>query len=74
MAYSMELPGRVALVTGASVGLGAQFAKTLSRAVGINHHDHQWDTPPGTQLEMLFNGAVRAADDGFGISPRKNDP
>ncbi len=32
MAYSLDLSGRVALVTGASGGLGAQFAKTLSRA------------------------------------------
>jgi len=32
MAYSIDLSGRVALVTGASGGLGAQFAKTLSRA------------------------------------------
>jgi NAD(P)-dependent dehydrogenase (short-subunit alcohol dehydrogenase family) len=32
MAYSLDLSGRVALVTGASSGLGAQFAKTLSRA------------------------------------------
>ena len=32
MAYSMDLSGRVALVTGASGGLGAQFAKTLSKA------------------------------------------
>ena len=32
MAYSMDLSGRVALVTGASRGLGAQFARTLSRA------------------------------------------
>ncbi|WP_310625553.1 SDR family oxidoreductase [Limnohabitans sp.] len=32
MAYSMNLSGRVALVTGASSGLGAQFARTLSRA------------------------------------------
>jgi NAD(P)-dependent dehydrogenase (short-subunit alcohol dehydrogenase family) len=32
MAYSIDLAGRVALVTGASGGLGAQFAKTLSRA------------------------------------------
>ena len=30
MAYSLDLSGRVALVTGASGGLGAQFAKTLS--------------------------------------------
>ncbi len=32
MAYSMDLSGRVAFVTGASSGLGAQFALTLSRA------------------------------------------
>ena len=32
MAYSIDLAGRVAFVTGASSGLGAQFAKTLARA------------------------------------------
>jgi NAD(P)-dependent dehydrogenase (short-subunit alcohol dehydrogenase family) len=32
MAYSLDLSGRVALVTGASSGLGKQFAKTLSHA------------------------------------------
>ena len=32
MAYSSDLSGRVAFVTGASSGLGAQFAKTLARA------------------------------------------
>lgn len=32
MAYSMDLSGRVALVTGASSGLGAQFARTLASA------------------------------------------
>ena len=32
MAYSIDLSGRVAFVTGASSGLGAQFAKTLSAA------------------------------------------
>ncbi|MFO1243993.1 MAG: SDR family oxidoreductase [Ramlibacter sp.] len=32
MAYSIDLSGRVAFITGASGGLGAQFAKTLSRA------------------------------------------
>lgn len=32
MSYQIDLSGRVALVTGASSGLGAQFAKTLSRA------------------------------------------
>ena len=32
MAYSLDLSGRVALVTGASGGLGAQFAKTLAKA------------------------------------------
>ena len=32
MSYSLDLSGRVALITGASGGLGEQFAKTLSRA------------------------------------------
>ncbi len=32
MAYSIDLSGRVALVTGASSGLGAQAARTLARA------------------------------------------
>ena len=32
MAYNLDLSGRVALVTGASSGLGAQFARTLARA------------------------------------------
>jgi NAD(P)-dependent dehydrogenase (short-subunit alcohol dehydrogenase family) len=32
MAYSIDLSGRVAFVTGASSGLGAQFAKTLAAA------------------------------------------
>ena len=32
MAYQIDLAGRVALVTGASSGLGAQFARALARA------------------------------------------
>jgi len=32
MSYSIDLAGRVALVTGASSGLGAQFARTLAKA------------------------------------------
>jgi NAD(P)-dependent dehydrogenase (short-subunit alcohol dehydrogenase family) len=32
MAYSIDLSGRVALITGASGGLGAQFARTLAGA------------------------------------------
>jgi hypothetical protein len=32
MSYSIDLSGRVALVTGASGGLGAQFARTLAKA------------------------------------------
>ncbi len=32
MTYSIDLSGRVALVTGASSGLGAQFARSLARA------------------------------------------
>ena len=32
MSYSIDLDKRIAMVTGASSGLGAQFARTLSRA------------------------------------------
>ena len=32
MSYSIDLAGRVAFITGASGGLGAQFARTLARA------------------------------------------
>ena len=32
MSYTIDLSGRVALVTGASSGLGSQFARTLARA------------------------------------------
>ena len=32
MAYTIDLSGRVAFVTGASSGMGAQFARTLARA------------------------------------------
>jgi NAD(P)-dependent dehydrogenase (short-subunit alcohol dehydrogenase family) len=35
MAYSIDLSGRVAFITGASSGLGAQFAKTLARAGAV---------------------------------------
>ncbi len=35
MAYQIDLSGRVALVTGASSGLGAQFARTLARAGAV---------------------------------------
>jgi len=32
MAYSIDFSGRIAFITGASGGLGAQFARTLSAA------------------------------------------
>jgi hypothetical protein len=32
MSYTIDLSGRVALVTGASSGLGAQFARVLARS------------------------------------------
>lgn len=32
MSYTIDLSGRVALITGASSGLGTQFAHTLSKA------------------------------------------
>ena len=33
MAYEIDLSGRVAFVTGASSGLGAQFARVLAASV-----------------------------------------
>jgi len=35
MAYTLDLSGRVALITGASGGLGEQFAKTLAQAAHV---------------------------------------
>ena len=45
MAYSIDLSGRVAFVTGASSGLGAQFARTAPVPVPTPVPTlSQWDT------------------------------
>ena len=58
MAYNLYLSDRVGLVTGASGGLGAQFAKTLSRAGAV--------VILASPQSYFVNGVVIAADDGFG--------
>ncbi len=58
MAYCLDPYGRVALVTGASGGLGAQFAKTLFRSGAA--------VVLSSPQSHFVNGAVIAADDAFG--------
>ena len=53
MAYSMDLAGRVALVTGASSGLGAQFARTLAKAgAGVVLASRRGDKLPELLVEI----------------------
>ena len=57
MAYSMDLSGRVALVTGASSGLGAQFARTLSHAgARVVLASRRVDKLQALQAELLAEG------------------
>jgi NAD(P)-dependent dehydrogenase (short-subunit alcohol dehydrogenase family) len=57
MAYSIDLSGRIALVTGASGGLGAQFARTLASAgAGV--------VLAGRRMERLKDLRARIEGDG----------
>ena len=57
MTYSIDLSGRVALVTGASSGLGAQFARSLARA--------------GAEVSVIARGPHLAAIQANGLKLRK---
>jgi NAD(P)-dependent dehydrogenase (short-subunit alcohol dehydrogenase family) len=57
MAYEIDLSGRVALVTGASSGLGAQFARTLARAgAGVVLAARRLDKLRGLHAEIEAEG------------------
>jgi len=57
MAYEIDLSGRVALVTGASSGLGAQFARTLARAgAGVVLAARRLDKLQGLHAEIEAEG------------------
>jgi NAD(P)-dependent dehydrogenase (short-subunit alcohol dehydrogenase family) len=57
MAYEIDLSGRVAFVTGASSGLGAQFAKTLARAgAGVVMAARRIDRLKGLRAEIEAEG------------------
>ena len=60
MAYSMDLSGRVAFVTGASSGLGAQFARTLAAAgAGVVLASRRMDKLKDLRARIQGDGAMR---------------
>jgi NAD(P)-dependent dehydrogenase (short-subunit alcohol dehydrogenase family) len=59
MAYQIDLSGRVAFVTGASSGLGAQFAKTLAAAgAGVVLAARRVDRLKALRAEIEAEGGV----------------
>ena len=59
MAYTIDLSGRVAFVTGASSGLGAQFAKTLAAAgAGVVLAARRMDRLKSLRAEIESEGGV----------------
>ena len=59
MAYTIDLSGRVAFVTGASSGLGAQFAKTLAAAgAGVVLAARRMDRLKALRAEIESEGGV----------------
>jgi len=59
MAYTIDLSGRVAFVTGASSGLGAQFAKTLAAAgAGVVLAARRVDRLKALRAEIEAEGGV----------------
>ena len=57
MSYEIDLSGRVALVTGASSGLGAQFARTLAHAgAGVVLASRRVDKLKALRAEIEANG------------------
>ncbi len=59
MAYTIDLSGRVAFVTGASSGLGAQFAKTLAAAgAGVVLAARRLDRLKSLRAEIESEGGV----------------
>ena len=69
MAYSIDLSGRVAFVTGASGGLGAQFAWTLSRAGAAVVHDRAAAREDGREIHCPHYHDVSDVGDAAEISP-----
>ena len=69
MSYNIDLSGRVALVTGASSGLGAQFAKTLAKAgAGLDADGRAMLEEdlrsPCTEEIAVFHAFARTVDEG----------